>query len=165
MKLARVLTAFGLIALTCAAFVSFVRYTSCDTNLSEDDVVLDVARGHIEKEIDFLVRHFKEPAADVLAGKFVLLSTFDTRFNPFSVMYQTPRGQLVDMEITVTCGVLWSYPHRIQPSEVAMFTRDLRTGQPFVQRSTVSVTGVLSEPGTNASHSGAIQLPREAVRP
>jgi hypothetical protein len=130
-------------------------------DLSEDEVV-EFARGQITKEIDFLVRHFGEPATEVQAGRFVLFYWLDN-FYQYSVMYQTPRGQLVDMERSVTCNVRWSYPARIGPREDAVFTRDLRTGKPFFERSTVT-KGILSVPGTEASHSGAIQSPREAIR-
>lgn len=163
MKLNRLLPAFGLLIVGCAGFISFVRYTSCDEHLSEDEI-LQVAKGHIEKEIDFLVPYFKESATDVLAGRFVLLSILDRGSNPFLITYQTRGGQLVDLEINVACGVRWSYPARIRPPLQAVFARDLRPGQPFVRRPTVT-KGLSSVPGTDALYPGAIQLPDEPIRP
>lgn len=162
--LVRLAFSIGLLLLLYATLGILVRHTGC-AHLSEDEIIR-FAQSRIQKEIRFLVRHFKEPVTEVLSGRFVLLSLLDSRFSPgspFAVMYQTAGGQLVQMEIGLSCRVRWSYPHAIVPPEESIFSRDLRTGQRFVMRSTVA--GVSSEPGTEASHFGAIQLPDESIRP
>ena len=156
-----VLSSVGLLAFLYAGAILFVHYGTC-TYLSEDETA-ELARDHIIKDMGFLVRHFNESAADVRAGKFVLFSIFDDRYHPYGVVYQTRGGQLVELEFTGMCGVRLSFPHRIVPRLDAIFVRDLRTGQPFIERSVVTGTSLV--PGTEASHSGAILLPGGSVRP
>lgn len=102
--------------------------------LDSEENIIGVARSHIEKDVDVLVQHFKEPATDVLVGRFVLVQGFDDRYHPYEVTYQTPSGQFVAIELNSACGARMYYPGILMRREDAVSLRDLRTGESFIRK-------------------------------
>jgi len=102
--------------------------------LSQDEVI-GLARSRLGDEVDYFVRHFGESAHDVMAGRFVQFSDFGMH-QPirFSVTYETPREQLLIMNITKACAIDFGYTHRIMTPMNAVFSRDLRISDPAVGR-------------------------------
>ena len=110
----------------------YAHYTGC-TYVPEDKLI-ELARTEITKRIELLVRTFDESPTDIQSGSFVLFSTFDDPLYPVGLTYQTPGGQVIDLEFSSTCRINLYFPHRIQRLENAISVRDLRTGQPFSGR-------------------------------
>ena len=142
-----VLSPIALLVFLYTAFGVYSLHTGCW--IRSEDEAIQFSRTQIRQQAKFIARFLEEPASDIEASKAVLFSRFDDRYGDFGMTYQTPRGQLVDMEISTSCGVHLSFPPTIGPRLDAIFTRDLRTGQRYLEIS--RATGVLSVPGTAAN--------------
>ena len=161
----KLLLVVGCLVFFCSAIL--MAHESC-SGFSEDEII-EFARNTIRKD-RYLARHFEKtaidvemPENDVDAGTFVLLSILGDSWWLYAVTYQTPTGKLIDLEISQACNVNVSYPPNLRPMEHAVFARDLRTGQRYIEIS--RVTGSLHVPGTEAFDSGAIQLPSRQFGP
>jgi len=89
-------------------------YTRC-ARISEQEAV-DLASARLNREIDYLVRHFNEPAASIRTAKFVRVVDWrPLGAYSFTVTYQTELGQLVDFNIGPECGIEVGFPDRLVP--------------------------------------------------
>lgn len=127
------LAAIAFLAIPLAAIVLiFIQPKYCP--LDSEENAIGIARILIEKDIEHLVREYKEPARDILAGRFVLIQGFDDPYHPYEVTYQTPRGRFIALELNSACNARWYFPGTLRRREDAVSLRDLRTGEPFIRK-------------------------------